>query len=1103
MNNKPINQKARLFCTSKLNLGFCNKIPIAMRITLLFMFLLAFHVQANQSNSQVTKVSLDMENSSIEEKETPVILSPQHSDDGELVFATLDHADYSFSKMLQQQKRTITGTVIDPDGLPVIGANIIEVGTTNGTITDMDGNFSLNVGANATIRITYIGYLEQNIRTEGRSTFNVALEEDTRALEEIIVVGYGTQKKESVVGAISTLSSDDILRSPSANISQAMSGTISGLFTSQISGSPGSDDVSIFIRGRATFASDSQPLVLVDGVERPFSQIAPDDIESISVLKDASATAVYGVRGANGVLLITTKRGRDEKPVVSLTANWQFQSPTREDTYLNSYESVKLLEEALANDGLPSQYSANDIEMYRKASEGQLSGVDRLLYPDVDWHDEVLDKVAPAQRYNLSIRGGTKRMRYYASGEMYQQASMIKNLSQDMYGNSSSPSFNRSAFRVNTDFFMTKDLTMSINFGTRFEGRFGPNAMDSPRLSEIFYEINHTPSWIFPVYYPGVKQGDEVINLYGGSSQYQNNIVARLAKGGHFKERTAIIESNYILNYDMGWLTEGLSTRGMVSFDYQNMHRNNFRADFATYELNDRANHTSFDAYNRFNSDTQLSHSSGFQAIQKLYIELQLNYARTFGVHEVTGMLLYNQNDLRNRNQLAQRYQGLVGRATYAYAGRYLFDINAGYNGSENFQRGSQRFGFFPSFALGWRITEEEFMESAKSWLDNLKLRVSYGQVGNDKYRQRFLYEERWLQNSNTYYFGTTPTIGIYETQYPNYNVTWETANKYNFGLEFGLLQKLTGNIEFFYEDRNDILTEYLTQPQWVGVVMAAGNLGKTQNKGIELELKFNERLSNGFNYNAGLMFSHSRNKILEMDEPELKTDYRKREGHPIDQFFGLVVDGFVTQADLDSGKLPTSSFGVVNVGDFKYRDVNGDNIIDERDETFIGYSDIPENMLALTLGGGYKNWSFNIMFQGVSHVSRFYDAEAMFAFVDGGKVKKIHLDRWDPSKSEADNLANAKYPLLHYDAYANHNQRLNSFFLKNGAFARLKNVEVSYRLPTDWSEKVGMSECRLYVNGNNLLTWDHLNGLTDPESNGSNRYPIMKTVNFGVNIRF
>ena len=489
-------------------------------------------------------------------------------------------------------------------------------------------------------------------------------------------------------------------------------------------------------------------------------------------------------------------------------------------------------------------------------------------------------------------------------------------------------------------------------------------------------------------------------------------------------------------------------------------------------------------------------------------MEAQINYARKFGRHDVTAMVLYNQNDYRYRADLAKRYQGLVGRATYGYDDRYLAEVQFGYNGSENFMKG-KRFGFFPAFSLGWRISNESFMENTKEWLNNLKLRASYGQVGNDVYTvggvaQRFLYEEKWSQISNDYMFGTSGKSGIYETQYPNYGVTWERAHKYNVGLEFGLWNGLlNGNIDLFHEKRNDILTNYLTRPEWVGVTMAAGNLGETVNSGFEIELKHNNHIGKEFQYNVGLTFSHAKNEIKNMDEPALKTDYRKREGHPIGQYYGLVCDGFVTAADVADPNFPTSTFGNVQVGDLKYRDMNNDGFIDERDETFIGYSDVPENTYALTLGCNYKGIGFSVMFQGVDHVSRYYDAEAMYAFVSGGKVKEHHLDRWNPTKSESENLASAKYPLLHYDSYGDHNQRQNSFFLKNGAFMRLKNIELSYTLPTKWIEKVGMSDCRLYVNGNNLITWDHLDDLCDPESNGSNRYPIMKTVNFGVNIKF
>lgn len=1005
------------------------------------------------------------------------------------------------------QTKQVSGVVTDGTGETVIGASVLEKGTTNGTITDLDGKFILTVNENAVLQISYVGYTTQEVPVQGKTTFSITLKEDSEMLEEVVVVGYGAQKKESVVGAISQVSNKELLQSPAANVSQAISGKIAGVITSQTSGAPGSDDTQIYIRGRATFAGDAQPLVLVDGVEREFSQIAPDDIETISVLKDASATAVYGVRGANGVMLITTKRGKEQKPEVSLTANWQIQSPTRTDTYLDSYQSVMLLEEALANDGLPSQYSASDIEMFRRSVAGELTGVDAMLYPNVDWYDEVLNSTAPAQRYNVSVRGGTKRMRYYASAELYDQQGLVKDLSNDAYGNSSSPSFRRYAFRANMDFFLIKDLTVSVNFGTRFEERGGPNSNESSSYSEIFYKMNHTPGWLFPVS-AQVQNGEKTETIYGGTSQYQNNIVGRLAEAGFYRATNTINETNFIADYKMDWLTPGLSVKGMLSFDYDSYNRKLYSKSFATYQLTDTSNPSELKSWNRFNSDGELAGSQSHAADYKLYMEAQVNYARTFGKHDVTGMILYNQNDHRVNDELARRYQGLVGRATYAYDDRYLAEVNFGYNGSENFMKG-RRFGFFPAFSVGWRVSNESFMEKYSNWLNNLKIRASYGQVGNDIYSvngvvQRFLYEEAWNQIANDYTFGTSGQTGIYEAQYPNYRVTWERAHKYNLGIEFGLFNGLlNGNVDVFYEKRNDILTTYQTRPEWVGVNMAAGNLGKTTNKGYEIELKHHNTIGKDFDYTVGFTFSHAKNEITSKDEPALMTEYRKEEGHPIGQYYGLVCDGFVTQADIDGGQLPTSTFGDVKVGDLKYRDMNNDGFIDERDETFIGYSDVPENMFALTLGANYKGWGFSIMFQGVNKVSRYYDAEAMYAFVNGGKVKEHHLQRWDPAQSEEYNLANAKYPLLHYDSYGDHNQRQNSFFLKNGAFVRLKNIELSYTLPKEWIKVVGMSNCRLYVNANNLVTWDHLDGLTDPESNGSNRYPIMKTVNFGVNINF
>ncbi|MDR2414586.1 MAG: TonB-dependent receptor [Odoribacteraceae bacterium] len=1000
------------------------------------------------------------------------------------------------------QDKVVTGIVKDSRGETLVGVNVLEIGTTNGVITNANGAFTITLRETpAVLRLSYISHVAREIPVKGGERLDVELLEIASELEGVVVVGYGQQKRESVVGAISQITARELLKSPSANISQAISGKLPGVITSQTSGAPGSDDVLVFIRGRASFTGDGQPLILVDGVERSFSQIAPDDIASISTLKDASATAVYGVRGANGVILITTRRGQEQRPVVSLTANAQWQSPTRQDTYLDAYQSVALLEEALANDGLASQYSAADLEMYRKAVAGELTGVDAARYPNVDWYDYVLRRSAPAQRYNANVEGGTKRMHYFSSAEYYKQDGLFKNFSTDPYGNESNSSYRRYAFRANLDFLVTGDLKISVNFGTRFEERRGPNSNDyNSGYSEVFYELNHAPGWLFPVAYE-IGEGNDRQVLYGGNSQNQNNIVARLAKAGFYRQTNTINETNFIANYRVDRLVKGLSVKGMASFDYDSWYRRLFTASFATHELlNYQNGEYSFATYN---TDAELSYAGNNQTTtMKIYLEFALNYARRFHLHDVTGLLLYNQNDYRYQANLAQRYQGIVGRATYGYDDRYLAEINFGYNGSENFKEG-RRFGFFPSLSLGWRASNESFMEPLE-WLDNLKFRVSYGEVGNDRSGQRFLYLPVWTQLGTAYTFGNSSARGgIYESQYPNEKVAWERSKKYNAAVEFGIFRLLDGSIDFFREHRVDILTPYLTRPLWVGVNLANGNLGETRNTGFEFELRHQQRVGEEFRYNVNFNLTHARNEIITMDEPDSKTSYRVQAGHPISQYFGLVCDGFVTAADLTNPDFPISTFGDVKVGDLKYRDMNSDKFIDDRDVTCIGYSDIPENTYALTVGCDWKGISFSAMFQGVYGVSRYYDAVAMFAFVDGGKVKEHHLARWNPALGESENLKNARYPLLHYDNHGAHNQRLNSFFLKNGAFFRLKNIELSYSLPRGIISKWNMNDFRIYANANNLLTWDHLDGLVDPESNGSNRYPIMKAVNLGINVRF
>ena len=1000
----------------------------------------------------------------------------------------------AFTASVAMAQVTVRGHVTDDLGEDVIGASVVEKGTGNGTVTDMTGNFSLKVPEGAMLSISYVGFATKEVAAKGGSVIEIQLGEDKQLLNEIVVVGYGAQKKESVIGAISQVDSKDLLATPAANLSHAISGKIPGVITSQTSGAPGADDAQIFIRGRATFAGDAQPLILVDGVERSFSQIAPDDIESISVLKDASATAVYGVRGANGVMLITTKRGKEQKPVVSLTANWQIQSPTRTMDYLGTAESVALLNEAYANDGMTSPYAGY--------TSDQIASL-----PDVNWYDEVIRSTAPAQRYNVNVRGGTKRMRYFVSGEFYNQKGLFKELSRDEYGNKSNTSYSRYAFRANLDFDLIKNLLFSVNFGTRFEERNGPNSNESAGYSQVFYNVNHTPSYAFPIEYT-LESGK---NIYGGTSQY-DNVYALLADGGFYKATNTINETNFVVDYKMDWLLKGLKARGMLSFDYDAYYKKLFTKSYATYQLIPGNDPGQLSSYNSFGTNGNLTYAGNNQTTTyKLYMEAQLYWANKFKKHDITAMVLYNQNDYRYQADLPMRYMGLVGRATYGYDEKYLAEVNFGYNGSENFRKG-KRFGFFPAFSLGWRITQEKFMESTKDWLTNLKVRVSYGQVGNDQYlvggvRQRFLYLSQWAQLNNIYLFGATNSVaGVWEAQYANYDVTWEKANKYNAGVEFNFLNGLlSGSFDYFYEKRDNILTTYQTKPEWLGVAVAAGNLGETKNSGIELELHHCNKIGKDFNYNVDFTFSHAKNEIVSRDEAPGMTSYRKTEGHPIGQFYGLVADGFITQADIDGGNLPRSAYtDNLQPGDLKYRDMNNDGFIDERDQTFIGYSDVPENTYAISLGCSWKGLGMSVMFQGVSHVSRYYDAEAMYAFVNGGRVRPLHLGRWNPALSEAENLAHATYPLLHYDAYGNHNQQQNSFFLQNGSFFRLKNIEVYYDLPQKWIKKLAMTQCRVYVNANNLVTWDHLDNINiDPESSGSNKYPIMKAINFGINVQF
>lgn len=1005
-----------------------------------------------------------------------------------------------FSFMVYAQERIVTGKVYDSSGESIIGASVMVQGTMQGVVTDIDGAFQLKVQPSQSLVISFLGYQDVILPVGSKNNFKIILEEDSKKLDEVVVVGYATQKKVNLTGSVASVSAKDIQDIPVANTTTLLQGRLPGLVLTQNGAQAGNDNPEIRIRGIGTFGNNN-PMVLIDGVEGSISQIAEipsADIESISVLKDAASAAIYGVRAANGVILITTKRGQASSKVkISYSGSYTLQTPGIVPDYVDGYNWALMKNEVSTGTFSP--------EALQKLQDGS----DPDHYANTNWLDAVL-RNASMHQHHLSVSGGNENTRFMTSVAYSNQDGIMMKTGVERF-----------SFRSNID-TRYKRFTFGLNLSGNKNNVTTPAVAPSGEGGIMRYVSWFTRPTV-PVMYSNGHYG--YVDGSSLSAELMKNPVESMSLGHRSNEYWRFngkvfagidlwdglkFQTSFAYAFDLN-ATKSYSPKSPARYDAEGNIRKaagetNKEEDYwyrnATWTSENLLTYNK--QFDKHNVNVLLGHSVIGSRFYKTTASIQ--GFPTENIYELDGGTI---NPGAKGNSEEYKLQSFFGRVNYGYDDRYLFEFNAGYNGSENFMKG-KRFGFFPSVSVGWRITNEEFMKGTQDWLNNLKLRASYGQVGNDIYKiggakQRFLYEQKWNQIGNDYRYGETWQSGIYESQYPNYGVTWERAHKYNLGLEFGLWNGLlSGNLDLFYEKRNDILTQYLTRPQWVGVAMAAANLGKTKNSGYEIELKHANHIGKDFNYTVGLTYSHAKNEILMMDEPDLKTDYRKREGHPINQYFGLVCDGFITQADIDGGKLPVSKLGEnVGIGDLKYRDMNGDGLIDERDETFIGYSDIPENTYALSLGANYKNWGFSVMFQGVNHVSRYYDAEAMFAFVNGGKVKEHHLDRWNPSKSEAENLANAKYPRLHYDSYGNHNQRGNSFFLKNGAFMRLKNIELSYTLPTLWAKKVGMSDCRLYVNANNLITWDDLDGLTDPESNGSNRYPIMKTVNFGVNIKF
>lgn len=1021
--------------------------------------------------------------------------------------------------ILQQQKQTITGTILTGDtNEPAIGATVYLRNSTTGTVTDANGKYSITVeGIGGVLEFSYIGYKKQEVAVTGQKTIDIVLQPDTEVLEEVVVVGYGSQKKESVVGAISTLDVTK-LTVPGSSISNALAGQLSGIVAMSRSGEPGKNSAADFyIRGVSSFKGTSTPLVLVDGIERDLDLVDTDDIASFSILKDASASAVYGVRGANGVILITTKKGSVGKPQVNVRTEFGFTQPTKRPQMLGSAEWAELYNEAYGS----QYYSPEDIEKYR-------TNADPDLYPNVDWFDALFDDMAANQRVNLNITGGSDIVKYYVSGAFYNESSIYKNAG-NIYGYNPSIRYNKFNFRANVDLNLTKSTVVNFNLANIYEKSFGPGYGDTD--ADIWSYTFMTSPNAFPVQYSDGK-------LSGPSSDSGNNPWNMLAHSGYREQFWNSAQSLIGVTQDIGELwkpLKGLTANIKFSWDAWNTTLQRRSKIESFYHARGRAEDGSL-IYDRndegiwipvHTGDENLSFLIGRSGTMTRYLEGSLTYNRVFNeIHRVGALLLYNQKIHTNTqagsgdDALPYKNQGLAARATYAFKDTYFAEVNLGYNGSENFARG-HRFGFFPAVAVGWMMSNEKWFQPATKVIDMLKLKASYGKVGNDDIggQRRWVYEST-IVNSGSWNYGSDGNqggTGIRIGEVESLNASWEEALKINAGIEFSLFNKIRVQADYFREERSGIFLQRAGLPAIVGVsTIPYVNIGKTLNQGFDATVEYTHQVNKDLMLTARGNFTFNRNELLNNDEPDWEYKYQNRIGKPFGsggslQPFGLVAIGlFESQEEIDNS--PVQNFGEYRVGDIKYQDINGDGQIDSQDQIAIGYTNLPE----ITYGFGgtaqYKNWDFNIFFQGVARTSFFLNGSSIRTPFSSGNMERAAINEdiygnvWMSTNTPEQN-ANVTYPRLSMGsggAGASNNSQASTWWLRDGSFLRLKSVEIGYSLPKSLLQKSFIKSLRFYAAGNNLLQFSPFK-LWDPEkgSTDGSGYPLNRMFSIGFNANF
>ena len=1043
----------------------------------------------------------------------------------------------------QSNKITVSGTVLDKTtNDPLIGVSVVVKGVANaGTITDMDGKFTLKLPyAEAPLVFSYLGYQPQEIVPGAKKELTVLLQEDTKALQEVVVVGYTKQRKETMIGSVATITTKDLTQSPTANINNALAGRLPGLIVNQYAGGePGVDQSELFIRGKATYGNQSA-IVIVDGIERDMSYLAPDEIETFTILKDASATAAYGIRGANGVIVITTKRGKAaEKATVNLKASIGINQPIGFPEYLGSADYATLYNEARLNDAKMTGadisslnlFSQQAIDNFRRAKGDNSDG----LGYDWDYYDFAF-KPGLQEDVSLSIRGGTDKVRYYVLANYFSQGGNYKYSNAGEYD--SQTKFTRYNFRSNIDININRYLSTRLDLGARITDRNAPGttagrlmtigATQPPYLRILVEENAHPQNEEYIQQNPrGMLYGDNI---------YRYNLLGELSRTGYLNEKNTYLNGSFAMNLDMEFLTKGLKAEVMFSYDASEGRWINRKLDTYKDGYREYPKYATFmpiegsDAYmagghytgayktgNKYDIDQTIGNGFSHNASDgRTYIQARLDYNRLFSNrHEVTAMLLANRGNRTVNNELAYHSQGITGRFAYYYNQKYLMEFNFGYNGSENFAPG-KRYGFFPAGSIGWVVSEEEFMKKA-SWIDFLKVRASYGLVGSDNVSSRFPYLAFYGSGSG-YDFGNnfgTNVGGTSEGNLANANLTWEKARKLNVGIDFTTLnQRLALTIDAFYEYRFDIITDMnsdgiMGYPDIVGKDAALQNLGEVSNRGVDIELSWNDKIGKDFRYYIRPNLTFSRNRLEYKAEVARKNSWRKETGKRLYENFVYVFDHFVAdQEEADRlNKIGYQPWGQLIPGDVVYKDLDRNGVIDDEDRTAMGNPRSPELMFGIPFGFQYKNFDFSVLLQGATKSSILLNGAAVFDFPQFeqdkiGRVKKMHLDRWTPETA-----ATAKYPALHYGTHDNNKNGNSSLFLYDASYLRLKNVEIGYNVSPKLLRKFHVQQARIYVQGLNLLTFDKLGDVDiDPETksgDGASWYPIQKVFNFGIDITF